>query len=290
MAYTGTGTQSDPYVVTTFADFLTCVAQEGVYVEVGADLDAAAEGFGYIEPIDVRAVEVYGTAGDTLRKISNVTVEGNALFDMHNGSGSQSISRLHLENWTWKAASAPHVAIHIPIMFYRSNGSGYLQKCKVSVSVMPQAANTNVRMISTITCSDSAIVMQMHGGIWYPYANNKTSEAFANSTVSLDGTGVAQWTAGSSASDLIARATNCGFVLKNMVCSGSCAFYTASFSYIVYEDCDLTGATSLYGDSSNLFCFAGTTSDESARVNSGTVVTQSQIKDKSYLQQIGWLP
>ena len=49
MAYTGTGTQSDPFVVTTFADFLTCVAQEGVYVEVGADLDAAAEG-GFISP------------------------------------------------------------------------------------------------------------------------------------------------------------------------------------------------------------------------------------------------
>ena len=105
MAYTGTGTQSDPYVVTTFADFLACVAQEGVYVEVGADLDSAAEGYGYISPIDVKAAEVYGTSGDTLRKISNVTVEGNALFDMHNGAGNQSISRLHLENWTWKAAS-----------------------------------------------------------------------------------------------------------------------------------------------------------------------------------------
>ena len=290
MAYTGTGTQSDPYVVTTFADFLACVAQEGVYVEVGADLDSAAEGYGYISPIDVKAAEVYGTSGDTLRKISNVTVEGNALFDMHNGTGDQSLIRLHLENWTWKAASTPYVANHIPIMFYRSNGNGYLHECKVSVSVTPQAANTNVRMISTIMCSDSAIVMQMHGGIWYPGSNNKANEAFVNSTVSLNGTGVAQWTAGTSASDRIARATNCGFVLKNMVCSGGCAFHTASFSYIVYEDCDLAGATTLYGDSSNLFCFAGTTSDESARVNSGTVVTQSQIKDKSYLQQIGWLP
>ena len=209
---------------------------------------------------------------------------------MHNGTGDQSLIRLHLENWTWKAASTPYVANHIPIMFYRSNGNGYLHECKVSVSVTPQAANTNVRMISTIMCSDSAIVMQMHGGIWYPGSNNKANEAFVNSTVSLNGTGVAQWTAGTSASDRIARATNCGFVLKNMVCSGGCAFHTASFSYIVYEDCDLAGATTLYGDSSNLFCFAGTTSDESARVNSGTVVTQSQIKDKSYLQQIGWLP
>lgn len=290
MAYTGTGTQADPFVVTTFADFLECVAQDGVYVEVGADLDAAAEGFGYISPIDVKAVEVYGTSGDTLRKISNVTVEGNALFDLHNGTGDQSLIRLHLENWTWKAASNPYVTIHYPIMFYRSNANGYLKECKVSVSVTPQMATTNVKMIGTIMCSDTAIVMQMHGGIWYPGVSNKTNEAFVNSTVSLDGTGVAQWTAGTSASDRITRATNCGFVLKNMVCSGGCAFYTASFSYIVYEDCDLSGATSLYGDVSNLFCFAGTTDASGVTVSTGTVVTQAQLKDKSYLQSIGWLP
>lgn len=290
MAYTGTGTQSDPYVVTTFADFLTCVAQEGVYVEVGADLDAAEEGYGYISPIDVKAVEVYGTSGDTLRKISNVTVEGNALFDLHRGSGDQSLIRLHLENLTWKAATTPYVTNHFPIMFYRSNANGYLNECKVSVSVTPAANNTNIRMVNRTSITDSAIVMELNSGIWYPNTNNSENEAWINSTISLNGTGTASWNAGTSASERIRKSTNCGFVLKNMVCSGSCAFYTASFSYIVYEDCDLTGATTLYGDSSNLFCFAGTTSDESARVISGTVVTQSQLKDKAYLQSIGWLP
>ena len=290
MAYTGTGTQADPYVVTTFADFLTCVAQEGVYVEVGADLDAAAEGFGYISPIDVKAVEVYGTSGDTLRKISNVTVEGNALLDMHNGTGNQSISRLHLENWTWKAAPTPYVLSHIPTMFWRSSANGYLHECKVSVSATAAASNTNIKMTSRTSITDSAIVMELHGGIWYPNTNNSVNEAWINSTLSLNGTGTTSWDAGTSASKRIRKSTNCGFVLRNVVCSGVCAFYEASFSYIVYEDCDLTGATTLDGDSSNLFCFAGTTSDESTKVSSGTVVTQSQLKDKAYLQSIGWLP
>ena len=290
MAYTGTGTQADPFVVTTFADFLTCVAQEGVYVEVGADLDAASEGYGYISPIDVKAVEVYGTAGDTLRKISNVTVEGNAVFDMHNGTGDQSLIRLHLENLTWKAALNPYVTSHVPVMFNRTNGNGYLHECKVSVSATAAASNTNIRMVNRTSITDSAIVMELNSGIWYPNMNNNENEAWINSTLSLNGTGAAVWDVGTSTTDRIRKSTNCGFVLKNMVCSGSCAFYTASFSYIVYEDCDLTGATILYGDSSNLFCFAGTTSDESARVSSGTVVTQAQIKDKAYLQSIGWLP
>lgn len=293
MAYTGTGTQADPFVVTTFADFLECVAQEGVYVEVGADLDAAAEGFGYISPIDVKAVEVYGTSGDTLRKISNVTVEGNALLDMHNGTGNQSISRLHLENWTWKAASAPYVAIHGPIMFYRSNGSGYLQKCKVSVSVMPQAANTNVRMISTITCSDSAIVMQMHNcGNFVPCTAPSTAEGSRNTTISIDGNGTSTWVAGTSVSSRWQYCTNTGIVLKNMEVTGAPGINGGEgFGYLVFEDCTLPGSSAIYAaKESNLICFAGTTSDESARVSSGTVVTQSQLKDKSYLQQIGWLP
>jgi hypothetical protein len=63
------------------------------------------------------------------------------------------------------------------------------------------------------------------------------------------------------------------------------------FSYLVFEDCTLPGSSAIYAvKESNLICFAGTTSDESARVNSGTVVTQSQLKDKAYLQSIGWLP
>lgn len=294
MAYTGTGTQADPFVVTTFADFLTCVAQEGVYVEVGADLDAAAEGVGYISPIDVRAVEVYGTSNDALRKIANVTVEGNALFDMHNGTGDQSLIRLHLENWTWKAVSTPSVTSHIPIMFHRTNGNGYLHECKVSVSATAGTSSTGTRLTSKIIASDSAFVVQMHDfSNFQPNGNSSSSsDGWNNTTISVDGNGTTTWVAGTSASQRWQYCTNTGIVLKNMEVTGAPGFNSGEgFSYLVFEDCTLPGESAIYAvKESNLICFAGTTSDESARVSSGTVVTQSQLKDKSYLQQIGWLP
>lgn len=292
MAYTGTGTQSDPYVVTTFADFLTCVAQEGVYVEVGADLDAAAEGYGYIEPIDVRAVEVYGTSGDTLRKISNVTVEGNALFEMHNGTGNQSISRLHLENWTWKAAPNPYVTSHSPTMFYRSNVNGYLHQCKVSVSVTANTATTVCQTGYRFNFSDSAIVMEQHGGYWVPNSSSSAYESWVNTTVSVDGTGAVAWTGGGTGVNRALGCSNAGFVVKNMNISSKKGGFGGDgqgFSYMVFEDCVIDG--DVYGvKESNLICFAGTTDASGVTVSSGTVVTQSQLKDKAYLQSIGWLP
>jgi hypothetical protein len=297
MAYTGTGTQSDPFVVTTFADFLSCVAQEGVYVEVGADLDAAAEGFGYISPIDVKAVEVYGTAGDTLRKISNVTVEGNAVFDFRYSTTVATditIQCLHMENWTWKATSNPYVTSHSPTMFYRSNGSAYLRQCKMSVSVTAAlSSSTPLRLKDRVFTADSAFVMDLHNvSNFIPCSSYYSYNGSSNTTFSIDGNGTTTWTAGTSSNTIWVNCTNTGIVLKNMEVTGGPGISDGEgFSYLVFEDCTLPGESAIYAvKESNLICFAGTTSDESARVNSGTVVTQSQLKDKAYLQSIGWLP
>ena len=294
MAYTGTGTQADPFVVTTFADFLTCVAQEGVYVEVGADLDAAAEGFGYISPIDVGATEVYGTSGDTLRKISNVTVEGNAVFEFvyQSSSAAKSIQRLHLENWTWKATSTPAVSSHIPIMFYSNEGEATIRYCKMSVSAMASVSSTTLRLKNRVFTADSAFVMELHNAENFSPSYASTADGSRNTTISIDGKGTTTWAATASASYRWQYCTNTGIVLKNMEVTGAPGFYGGDgFSYLVFEDCTLPGTSAIYAvKESNLICFAGTTSDESSRVSSGTVVTQSQLKDKAYLQSIGWLP
>lgn len=286
MAYTGTGTQADPFVVTTFADFLTCVAQDGVYVKVDADIDAAAEGLGYIEPIDVKAVEVYGTSGDTLRKISNVTVEGSYIFTS-SYAPVQLISRLHLENWTWKA-------VHPAVMFNKGNSQGInVQYCKMSVSVTADSVSTSVRLKRYSHTADSAFVMQMRNcGNFVPCTSTSSDEGFRNTTISIDGNGTSTLVAGTSSSNRWQYCANTGIVLKNMEVTGAPGFNGGDgFSYLVFEDCTLPGSSAIYAvKESNLICFAGTTSDESARVSSGTVVTQSQLKDKAYLQQIGWLP
>ena len=290
MAYTGTGTQSDPFVVTTFADFLSCVAQEGVYVEVGADIDAAAEG--YIEPIAVRATEVYA---DSMKKISNVTVEGDAIFEFvyQSSSAEKSIQRLHLENWTWKAVHNLGVSNHIPIMFYSNGGSPTIRYCKMSVSATASDGSVTLKLKSRVFTADSAFVMDLHNsGDFAPCDSNQSYNGSRNTTFSIDGNGTTTLAAGTSSNNRWVYCTNTGIVLKNIEVTGTTGFSSGEgFSYLVFEDCTLPGSSAIYAvKESNLICFAGTTSDESARVNSGTVVTQSQLKDKSYLQQIGWLP
>ena len=292
MAYTGTGTQADPFVVTTFADFLSCVAQEGVYVEVGADLDAAAEGFGYIEPIAVRATKVYA---DSMKKISNVTIEGDAVFEFvcQSSSAEKSIQRLHMENWTWKAVQNLGVSNHTPVMFYSSGGEPTIRYCKMSVSAMASSSSAGLRLKSRVFTADSAFVMDLHNsGNFTPCSNSQSYDGSRNTTFSIDGNGTTKWVAGTSSNNRWVYCTNTGIVLKNMEITGAPGFNSGEgFSYLVFEDCTLPGSSAIYASKeSNLICFAGTTSDESARVNSGTVVTQSQLKDKSYLQQISWLP
>ncbi len=223
-----------------------------------------------------------------------MTVEGNALFDMRNSSGSQSVSRLHLENWTWKATSDPYVTSHVPVMFNRTNGNGYLHECKVSVSATAGTSSTGTRLTNRIIVSDSALAVQMHDfDNFQPNGNNaSSSDGWNDTTISIDGNGTTTWAAGTAASQRWQFCTNVGVVLKNMEVTGAPGFNSGNgFNYLVFEDCTLPGSSAIYCvTTSNLVCFAGTTSDESARVNSGTVVTQSQLKDKSYLQQIGWLP
>jgi hypothetical protein len=292
MAYTGTGTQSDPFVVTTFADFLTCVAQEGVYVEVGADLDAAAEGFGYISPIGVKATNVYA---DSMKKISNVTVEGDAIFEFvyQSSSAEKSIQRLHLENWTWKAVQNLGVSNHTPVMFYSNGGSPTIRYCKMSASATASDSSVILRLKSRVFTADSAFVMDLHNASnFIPCSASNTYDGSRNTTFSIDGNGTATWVAGTPANNRWVYCTNTGIVLKNMEVTGAPGFSSGDgFSYLVFEDCTLPGSSAIYAvKESNLICFAGTTSDESARVSSGTVVTQSQLKDKAYLQSIGWLP
>lgn len=65
MAISGTGTATDPYIPTTFADFKTCVGQTGVYVCLMQDIDVSKDSIyktGITEPLTISCRYVYGTA------------------------------------------------------------------------------------------------------------------------------------------------------------------------------------------------------------------------------------
>lgn len=292
MAYTGTGTQADPYVVTTFTDFLTCVAQDGVYVKVDADIDAAAEGYDYIEPINVAARKVYA---DSMKKISNVTIEGNAVMEFTSSSTQAidvpSVMRLHLENWAWKAASNPYIISHVPIMFHRNLSTiGVVRYCKVSISTTAQTSDTNVKLQGRMAIMDSAFVMQLHGGQLLPQINN--SDTKEKTTIRIEGSEGATYPASNSSGNRFGYCTNAGIILKGMTITGNPGFNGGNgFGYMVFEDCVMPSSGTVYAvNQSNLICFAGTTDASGMTLNGGTQITQAQLKDKSYLQSIGWLP
>lgn len=294
MAYTGTGTQADPFVVTTFADFLECVAQEGVYVEVGADLDAAAEGFGYISPIDVMATEVYGTAGDTLRKISNVTVEGTKCLNFCSTAQStdQYMRWLHLENWTWKCTDTGS-----DFLTRSTTGAAVLKDCKMSTSLslpaVASASNASARLQNKLALIGCALILEAHNGTIQTNASSNQNHRITDTTLRITGYDGAKLKAGTTLSDnRFSYCSNAGIILKSIEVQSVTGITGGDgFSYIVLEDCPMPATSTVYAASvTNLVCFAGTTDASGVTVNSGTVVTQSQLKDKAYLQSIGWLP
>lgn len=294
MAYTGTGTQSDPFVVTTFADFLACVVQEGVYVEVGADLDAAAEGYGYIEPIDVKAVEVYGTAGDTLRKISNVTVEGTKCLNFCSTaqSSDQYMRWLHLENWTWKCTDSAS-----DFLTRSTSGAAVLKDCKMSASLslpaVSASTSASAKLQNKLSLIGCALILEAHNGNIQPNASANQNYRLTDTTLRITGYDGAKLKAGTTASDnRFQFCSNAGIILKNIEVQSVTGINGGDgFSYIVLEDCTMPATSTVYGSSvTNLVCLAGTTDPSGVTVNSGTVVTQAQLKDKAYLQSIGWLP
>ena len=136
MAYRGTGTDVDPYIVTTFADFLTCVGDvgsgAGAYVKIANDLDAAAEGYEYIDPITVEAASVYA---DETVSIKNVTIVGTNLLKCGSSSTAHSIyfTKIHFENWTLKLPSNGNAKCFALARNY--NNMSYFEDCELNIEV-----------------------------------------------------------------------------------------------------------------------------------------------------------
>lgn len=77
MAYTGTGTEQDPYLVSTWEDFKTCVAMMGAFIKVVDDIDAFEES-GMHETMVISADKIYA---DSEKTISNIRIETKYAFN-----------------------------------------------------------------------------------------------------------------------------------------------------------------------------------------------------------------
>lgn len=97
MAYTGTGTEQDPYVVTTLTELLALQGHD-IHIKIGADIDASQEE-AFKEPRTSTITLNGHIYADEMRTIANVIVEAGNMIAM---SGSGSYKTVHVENIFFK--------------------------------------------------------------------------------------------------------------------------------------------------------------------------------------------
>lgn len=281
---TGTGTQNDPYIVDNTADFLEAVAQSGVYVQLGSDIDVAADGYEYIGAITISASSVDGS-GYAIRNATFQISRGNYFVTEYTGI---TISNFSILDCAFKASDDANIfGAHFAI-----------SNIKISAQVQNQHT---FRISSGSSLNYVAADISLFGN---PVLTICEHADVKNSTFLVRGNLNANtYLFFASGSSYRLNVQNVGIVIDAEVAGGTTLHLG---NYVDFAGCyfalndgiKIIGNTSptlgvsinQYGGSSSNFVFAvgdlarGTVSTPSPRL------TTEQMKSESYLQSIGWLP
>lgn len=309
MAYSGTGTEQDPYLVSTLADFLTCAAVDGAFVKVTADIDAAADenysgtlGDSYI---DLRAVKIYA---DEPKTISGITGEGECFIKCNYSGSTQRIDNIRFTDCMYKPAYAYKssaavllTGASITVEFYRcavslgynfyttpaefqgritnrtgNSGSGYIHAFQSSFDITYHVKGVHTDYDFKF-CKLECCNVILRNYVQYMFANN--SHAFAG--------------------DVARPAADTSFICENfsdiyhIAQSGATAFGLAYSQncYMAFVDSDMTGTIFKTGtyNTNTLVCFDNCTNTPEVPAQFVTV-TSEQLRSKAYLTEIGFLP
>jgi len=283
---TGTGTQNDPYIVDNTADFLEAVAQSGVYVQLGSDIDVAADGYEYIGTVTVNALSINGN-GFAIR---------NATFQPGISDVCFLIGNTNIE---WKDISFLDCSVKpraADVTFFYGDQCSY-SGMKLSLQVQPlsgfylfsdQANASNCA--ADITMNGGAILISFHKG------------SLSNSTFFIRGTYSFNKTIQGYSGSPAKQVNNVGIVFGGNPLAGT--VYLGNYANFV--GCYFAFADSVsIPDGGTLDVLLGqySTSGQNVVFSVGNVVsgsvttpsnfprlTTAQMKDKAYLQSIGWLP
>lgn len=301
MAYTGTGTEQDPYLVSTFADFLTCVAIEGAYVKVIADIDASQEE-DYIYGIDTAVtVNAAKVCADEVKSISNVAVNGTLYAIQFNNCICENI---WFRNWIFRPQSTANTQF-----FIRLSGSG-CALTNVYGSLEYVCANaSHGGIITCISFGNYPTVTHCAFNIRYGYAGGETmylsgvmlnklivsrctfefTNMLSNSLKLATSTVIDKCTFKGDISYEQQSADTAGSIIDNCACSN--VILAIDITRIADSDNTHTNTIGVYGGSSNVIADASLLRSEyvsySSRISS---LTTEQIQDKTYLETIGFLP
>jgi len=296
---TGTGTQSDPYVVYTLEELLSVNGAN--YITLGADIDANAEGYEYVlEPIKI------GGNGNSCKfdgaghKISNLTIDYGSFFQFYTGSG---YAIGYLVNTDF--INCKQIGTGAFIGNITSNGNtSYIQNCKFSVAANKK--NSAIGFLAAkLTLTECAV------DITYSYALENGSifgdnDRIERSTVIVrqsDGSSIPSSTLlyvnGLTCIDSGFIFVGCMFNTNNLNIGGYSSGVASSVqhTYFVFDNCKYTYSVETASvqfnpaEANSVLCCISDC--ERIRYDSTTKyaqITKEQIQSKEYLQSIGWLP
>lgn len=278
---TGTGTQNDPYIVETFVDFLDAVGQSDVYVELGSDIDVAADGYEYIGAIAINALSVDGR-GYAIRNATFQMSGGNCFYT----NSSVSMSNISLLDCSFKMSDNANI--------FGSHFNVFGMKISIQVQ-----SSTTFRLFSGANAENVAADVTIFGGAVFnisEYGNVKKATFFIRGNYKYN-----HLFKGANASNQVA-VENVGAIFDGtIIYSGK--FYLGCYTnfvncyFAVNDGVNTNNGTieisinQYAGSASNVVFSVGA-------LESGVIIppsgyqelTTAQIKDEAYLQSIGWLP
>lgn len=260
---TGTGTQADPYIVSTWEDFVTAIGTEQAYVEFPENTiinmnDVVPEGIG--EMIYIKCTQFDAKGGE----IKNLFFKTGGRFLIQNSNWNTYIKNLKLINMR-----ADDTGFH----FF---SYGKMQNCIISGSFGGEEMfDLSSNRFVLESCSVNA---QLQSGTKFTtsYWNDERSLNVNNSIINLSGT---------------VRSDGGTLVLSNSLLQGKIPtnyFYTLYNSLI---DCGVPANTSIsgYGASGDKGYINSSKFEEGVTTsNQYILVTNEQLQDTNYLFDIGF--
>lgn len=299
---TGTGTQSDPYVVYTLAELLSVNGAN--YITLGADIDANAEGYEYVlEPIKI------GGNGNSCKfdgaghKISNLTIDAGSFFQFYTGSGYNTGYLVNTDFINCKQIGTGAFIGNIS----SNRNTSYIQNCKFSIAI-------NKKNDGATFLDANLIMTECAVDITYSYVLSNISIFSSGDTVERS-TVLVRTSDGSvlPIAGLIANGVTgtyvdsgfifvgCTFTASGMsICikpSSSGQSLSVQHTYFVFDNCVYSYQASIIlvgftptSANSVLCCISDCENMQYADNAHYSQITKEQIQSKEYLQSIGWLP
>ena len=95
MAYTGTGTEADPYCVSTLSDFFYCINQGGAFVKVISDIDGETDETYTGEITDTKQIYCSKIYADEKKSIKGISFLCDIAFEINSSIIIDNIDFMH---------------------------------------------------------------------------------------------------------------------------------------------------------------------------------------------------